>query len=221
MKTIIIDWGGVILRESKQKENVGNYYCDRNAIVDTIKYFNNKLSDEEAFDLYITTLRDENNQIISSLNSEEDKHKWFYRINKKGNLTTNYDEFIELFENNYKKIDIYEDVVNYIYSLKNKAKLCLFSDLIFVCCNSLEQSIDLNVFDNLFLSYEEKCTKRDVEAFINVMNKLNIPPKDILFVDNTESNAIVAKSIGWSVCIANGYQLDKIKNAVEEFLNMD
>lgn len=220
MKTIIFDWGGVILRESKQIKNIGNYYCDTNAIIDTIKYFNNGLTDNKAYELYITTLRDENNEIISSLNTKEDNYKWFNRINIKGNLNTSYNDFVKKFEDNYKKIDIYNDVVNYIYSLKNKVNLCLFSDLIFVCYESLEQSIDLNVFNNVFLSYKEEYTKNDIDAFLNVTNKLNINPKDILFIDNTNSNTLIAKSVGWNVCAADGYQLDIIKTAVDEFLNI-
>jgi HAD superfamily hydrolase (TIGR01509 family) len=211
-KMIIFDWGGVILKEYPE------HYCDRDAITETMKKFNNNLTDDEAYQLYIDTLKDENNKIISILNDYEDKYKWYQRINKKGHLNTTYEEFINEFINNYIKIDKYEEVVNYIYTLKEKCKIALFSDLIFVCFNALENHIDLNIFDKVFLSYEEGYTKSNLKSFINVENKLNIESKNILFIDNNEENINNAKKCGWNTCLAYGYELDKIKSSVNEFL---
>lgn len=211
-KVVIFDWGGVILKEYPY------HYCDRDAIKKTIRKFNNNLSDDEAYQLYLDTLKDENNNIISIFNDYENKYKWYERINIKGNLNTTYDEFVNEFINNYKKIDKYEAVVNYIYSLKDKVKLGLFSDLIFVCFEALNKHVNLDIFDYVFLSYEEGYVKTNIEAFINIENKLNIKGKDILFIDNNENNIKNAKNRGWNTCLAYGYELDKIKNSINEFL---
>ena len=127
-------------------------------------------------------------------------------------------DFINEFKNNYKKTDKYDEIVKYIYSLKDKAKLVLFSDLIFTCFGALEKQINLDIFDEIFLSYKEGCTKSNIEAFINVENKLNVEEKDILFIDNNVNNINNAKKRGWNTCLAYGFELEKIKNSVEDFL---
>jgi len=212
-KVVIFDWGGVILKEYP------NHYCDRDAITDTIKKFNNNLNYEDAYQLYLNTLYDENGKIISILDDYNDKYKWYERINKEGNLNTTYEEFTSEFINNYKKIDKYEDVVNYIYSLKNKIKIYLFSDLIFTCYESLKKHIDLDIFDDIFLSYKEGYTKSDIKAFINVNNKLK--NKKILFIDNNTKNIENAKKIGWNTLCTTGDDLVKIKKEVLKFMNKE
>lgn len=211
-KTIIFDWGGVILKEYP------NHYCDQDAIKETIIKFNPNLKEDEAYELYLNTLRDENNNIISIFDDYENKYKWYLRIKEKGNLTCTYDDFINEFKNNYKKTDKYTEIVKYIYSLKDKAKLVLFSDLIFVCFDALEKQINLDIFDKIFLSYKEGCTKSNIKTFINVENKLKVEGKDILFIDNNANNINNAKKRGWNTCLAYGFELEKIKISVEDFL---
>lgn len=213
-KIIIFDWGGVILKEHPE------HYCDQDAIIETIKKFNNNLTDNDAYQLYLDTLKDENNRIISIFNDYESKYKWYERIHNNGKLNTTYEEFINEFTYNYNKIDKYEEVVNYIYTLKDKTNLVLFSDLIFACFSALENTINLNIFDKIFLSYEEGYVKSNIEAFINVEKKLNIKAENILFIDNNENNINNAKKRGWNTCLAFGYELDKIKNTVDEFLKI-
>lgn len=213
-KIIIFDWGGVILKEYPE------HYCDQDAIIETIKKFNNNLTDSDAYQLYLDTLKDENNEMISIFNDYENKYKWYQRINNKGKLNTTYEEFTNEFINNYTKIDKYVEVVNYIYTLKGKINLALFSDLIFVCFSALENTINLNIFNKVFLSYEEGYIKSNIEAFINVEKKLNIKAENILFIDNNENNINNAKKRGWNTCLAFGYELDKIKNSVNEFLKI-
>ena len=212
-KIVIFDWGGVILKEYPE------HYCDRDAINATMKKFNSDLTDDEAYQLYLDTLKDENGNIISIFNDYDNKYKWYERAKKNGNLSASYEGFISEFINNYVKIDKYEKVVDYIYSLKDRVPLALFSDLIFVCFKSLENHINLDVFDNVFLSYEEGFVKSNIEAFENVESKLNLDGRNILFIDNNENNISNAKKRGWNTCLAYGYEIEKIKKCVEEFLN--
>lgn len=110
-------------------------------------------------------------------------------------------------------------MVNYICSLEGKINLVLFSDLIFVCYNALEKHIDLKIFDKVFLSYKEGYLKSEIDAFINVENKLRLSGEDILFIDNNKNNITNANKHGWHTCHAYGYELDKIKESVNMFLN--
>ena len=211
-KIILFDWGGLILKEYP------NHYCDRDAISDTLRTFNKNLSYDEAYKIYEDTRYDENHINISRQDSDEDKYKWYERIKKKANLNVSYDNFVKVFEENYKRIAKYDDIVKYIYSLKGKVKIGLFSDLLFVCLKALKDQIDLDVFDNVFLSYEEHWTKARLEAFENVENKLKMHGKEILFIDNSENKIENAKKFNWNTCLATGEELDKIKKAVNEFL---
>ena len=61
-KIVIFDWGGVIMHKHPVDNN------DRQAIIRTIKSFNNSLTDDEAWDIYIKTLVDENGIFISRQN---------------------------------------------------------------------------------------------------------------------------------------------------------
>lgn len=47
---------------------------------------------------------------------------------------------------------------------------------------------------------------------------MKISPKNILFIDDDTNNILIAKECGWNTCQAFGYELDKIKSSVEEFL---
>ena len=211
-KIVIFDWGGVILKEYP------NHYCDRDAIVETIRKFNSTYSFEEAYQIYLDTLVDSNGNYISCYDDYDSKYNWYMRVNDKGKLNTTYEEFILEFINNYKKIDKYEDVVNYIYSLKGKCKLYLFSDLIFTCYDALCKHIDLDVFDDVFLSYKEGFVKSNINAFLNVNEKISYDSK-ILFIDNNKKNIDNAESVGWDTLCANGDDIDKIKNKVDSFLD--
>ena len=87
-KVVIFDWGGVILKEYPE------HYCDQDAIKATIKKFNPNLSDDEAYQVYLTSNRDENMQIISALNDEESKYRWYKKI--KENPTEIFPEYNEI-----------------------------------------------------------------------------------------------------------------------------
>lgn len=51
-----------------------------------------------------------------------------------------------------------------------------------------------------------------------VLNNIKIEPENILFIDDDTNNILMAKECGWNTCQAFGYELDKIKKAVHEFL---
>ena len=67
-RIVIFDWGGVILKEYPE------HYCDQDAIKETIKKFNTNLTDDEAYDIYLETLKDENEKIISIYDDYENNN---------------------------------------------------------------------------------------------------------------------------------------------------
>lgn len=213
-KIVIFDWGGVILHTFPDSNS------DRDAIVRTIQHFQSSFSSEEAWNLYRDTLRDENNIIISVQNDEESKEKWVQRICNAGNFHTSMDEFSNVFSAEYLKTDYYQDVVHYIYSLKDKCKIGLFSDLIYACYPALAKQLDLSSFDYVWLSYVTHSHKSSEDAFRLVEQALQLNPKDIMFIDDTSINIENAAKRGWNTCQAKGYELDKIQKSISDFLGL-
>lgn len=52
-----------------------------------------------------------------------------------------------------------------------------------------------------------------------LIKNINVRGESILFIDNNSNNIKNANERGWNTCLAYGYELDKIKNSVEKFLN--
>lgn len=194
---------------------------DRQAIIRTIKSFNNSLTDNEAWDIYIKTLVDENGIFISRQNDEQSKIKWIDRLNSTGNLNTTIKEFSKRFIEEHLKVGYYKDLVDYIHSLRDKCKITIFSDLIYCCAPVLDKQVDLSQFDYLWLSFITHVRKNEETAFQIVEQDLQTSPNNILFIDDTSINIENAKKRGWNTCQAFGFELDKIKDSVEQFLVED
>lgn len=212
-KVVIFDWGGVIMHKYPVENN------DKEAIIRTVKSFNSNLSDEEAWDVYIKTLKDENGVYISRQNDRDSEVKWFERIKNAGNLEATEEQFVSKFIEEHLKVGYYKDLVDYIHSLKGKCKICIFSDLIYCCKPALDKQVDLSQFDHVWLSYETHLRKNVEEAFELVEEDLRVEPENILFIDDTTINVENAQDRGWQTCQAVGYELDMIKSAVEAFLS--
>lgn len=213
-KIVIFDWSGVIMHKDPIENN------DKQAVISTIKSFNNSLTDDEAWDVYIKALVDENGQYISTQNDNESILKWIDRLNHIGNLNATEEEFNKRFILEYSKVGYYKDLVEYIYSLKDKCKIAIFSDLIYCCVPALSNQVDLNKFNYIWLSFVIHARKNDEEAFKIVEQDLKTIPNNILFIDDRSINIENAKRRGWNTCLAFGYELDKIKKVVEEFLRI-
>lgn len=213
MKKVIFDWGGVILKHGT------NCNSAQDAICRAVKAFNSSLSDEEALLVYKNSLIDENGIYISKLNDLDSKKKWVDRVILLGNLNTNFNDFVSKFTYEYTLCDYYKDVVSFIKSIKDKCKICIFSDLIWLCYDALDKQVNLSDFDYTFLSYETHFRKSEIDAFINVENTLNTSCDDIIFVDDTLSNIEIAGSRGWHTVYADGNDFLKIKEEILKFLD--
>jgi len=212
-KIVIFDWGGVIMHKHPVDNN------DKQAIIRTIKSFNPSLTDDEAWDVYIKTLADENGIYISRQNDEQSIIKWIDRLNSAGHLNTTVNDFTIKFIEEHLKVDYYKDLVEYIHSLKGKCDIAIFSDLIYCCYPALDSQVDLSQFDYVWLSYLTHVRKNEETAFEIVEQDLQVSPSNILFIDDTSINIENAQKRGWNTCQAFGYELDKIKSSIEQFLS--
>lgn len=212
-KIVIFDWGGVIMHKHPVDNN------DKQAIIRTIKSFNQDLSDDEAWSVYINTLIDENGIYISRQNDEQSIMKWIDRLNSVGHFNTSVEDFSRKFIEEHLKVDYYKDLVEYIHSLKEKCKIAIFSDLIYCCYPVLDNQVDLSRFDYVWLSYLTHVRKNEETAFQIVERDLQVSSSNIMFIDDTSVNIENAKKRGWNTCQAFGYELDKIKTSIEQFLS--
>ena len=95
------------------------------------------------------------------------------------------------------KINIDDSVFVVIKQLRAKnVKIGILSNTALSMHSAVEELIDMNYFDFLFLSYEIGMEKPDNEIFEHVMEKMPHPKEEILFVDDRLSNVNAAKNFG-------------------------
>lgn len=90
---------------------------------------------------------------------------------------------------------IYEDTIKLIKKLKDEGNMvCLLSNLRPVDYKYLSENIDLNLFNQLFLSYILKMSKPNKEIFEHVINVLGT--NDFTFIDDSSKNIETAIEAG-------------------------
>ncbi len=211
-KLVLFDWEGVILRKYPQP------HSSKEAIINTIKFFNNSLTEDDAYTAYRATLKDEKGVYVSQYNDDINITKWFERLKEKSNLTAEKADFYNKFEEEFLKTEPYKDVVELIHSLKEKCNVGVFSDLILYCGKALDKQVDFNTLDYVFLSYETGLLKTDIKAFENVEKITKIEPENILFIDDNDFNLENARNRGWNTCLAEGFEIEKINKEINKFL---
>ena len=210
-KIVIFDWGGIV-------ESHENNFQDLNkAKIRMIKKFNNFLSNEQILDRWTDKTSTEIS--IGSTNNENDIKDWVNLVQKNMDIHITFEEFRKAYEEEFASIKYYKDVVEFAHSLKDKCKIAILSNLQPFHKKRINDQYDLNKFDYVYLSFEVEMRKPNKEIYEYVLKNLRAEPKNILFIDDDTNNILTAKECGWNVCQAYGYELDKIKEAVNEFLS--
>ena len=209
-KVVIFDWGGVVESHENELKDLND------ARIRMIKKYNNNLSGQEILERW--TDKTSKGFPIGESNKNEDIEDWVNLIQKNMNITIPIDEFKRSYEEELSSVKYYKDVVEYAHSLKNRCKIAILSNLIPFDKKRIDDQYNLNKFDYVYLSFEIGMRKPNREVYEYVLKDLNILPNDILFIDDDTNNIIMAKKCGWNTCQACGYELDKIKHYVEEFL---
>lgn len=211
-KLVIFDWGGVIESHREGEHNIDI------AKTNIIKRFNSSLSDNEILIRYNSCDGSSINNHINTVNTIEKVKEWFERIKTSTEIDCTFEEFCEVYEEEYMKVFYYKDVVQYIHSLKDKCKIGILSNLCYLDKKRIDMQTDLKQFDYVWLSFELKYRKPDNQIYEIVENTCNTKPENILFIDDKKINIDTAKQRGWNTHQAFGYELDTIKIAVNEFL---
>ena len=182
-KIILFDWGGVV-------EKHDNGYTPNQAKIDLIKLYNPNLTDKYILNNWVNALAE--NQNIEQLKNQEALKKWFELMKETFSINVSLEEFTRNYKKIYDKIDYYQDVVKFIHSLKNKCKIGILSNLIIFDQERIDKQMNLIEFDYTYLSYEKGLIKPDINIFKQVLKDLKMNSKDILFIDDEESNALPA-----------------------------
>lgn len=83
----------------------------------------------------------------------------------------------------------------------------------------INKQLDTSKFDYVWLSCDLGEVKPSDKIYEIVENDCKIIPQNILFIDDRDDNIIVAKKRSWNVYKGLGYEIDNIRNAINEFLN--
>ena len=95
------------------------------------------------------------------------------------------------------KTGFYEDTVEIIEKLKKEGNnIYILSNLAEIDYKIFKEQFDMNLFDGLFLSYKMHKIKPEKEIFLEVIDKLEKNPNDIIFFDDKEKNVEVARKCG-------------------------
>lgn len=209
-KIVIFDWGGVC------ESHEDNMHDLEKAKIRVIKKFNNKLSDEEILRRW--TSRNSKGVLIGALNRREDIEDWFNLFKKNMDISVSYEEFKRTYEEELSTVKYYKELVDYAHSLKGRCKIAVLSNLTPLDRKRINDQYNLDMFDFVYLSFEMGIRKPDGKVYEYVLNDLGITGENILFIDDVFDNTSMARKYGWNTCQAFGYELDKIKEAVESFL---
>lgn len=207
-KIVIFDWGGII-----ESHREGEYNVDT-AIENLIKQFNPTESKNIVERYYSRSVQFGVNDI-----RDIKENKWFEQIKEEFSLKCTAQEFYDYYIKEFDNIEYYKDVVEYAHSLKEKCQIGILSNLGYLDKQRLDKQVELKKFDYVWLSFELKCRKPYEKIYKIVEKDCKIKPENILFIDDSKENIETAKQLGWNTCNTYGYELDKIKEKVKEFLN--
>ena len=205
-KLIIFDWGGVIESHDDKENSI------KKTTLALFKSFQIDLDDNIILEKYLAC--------CNNLENQGDANELFTKIKKTFNIECTIDEFIKRYNEYTFKTEFYKEVVTYVHSLKSRCKIGILSNLNPFDKERLNYQVDLSKFDYIWLSFELDCMKPNPKIYDIVENELSISQENILFIDDLEKNLEIPKMRGWQTCNSTGLELNKIKESVEEFLQI-
>lgn len=209
-KVVIFDWGGIVESHEYDMKDLND------AKIRMIKRIDSSLSDEEILSKWVNKTSDGVN--IGTVSDLKEVKRYVEFLQKSLGINISYEDFVNLYEEEFKAVKYYKDVVDYAHSLKSRCKIAILSNLMYFDKKRINDQYDLSKFDYVYLSFEIGMRKPDEKIYKYVLDDLKVKPEDILFIDDDYQNILAAKRCGWNTCLAFGYELDKIKKSVDDFL---
>ncbi len=129
-------------------------------------------------------------------------------INFSKELINELEEILEKGLNSQKP---FSETLEILKKLRKNYKLGLITNTFYQSFEKLEEKFEINnIFDIVLKSYETKILKPKPEVFKLMIKKLNLSPKDCIFVDDFHMNLKPAKKLGMkTILFKNNKQLIK------------
>lgn len=128
--------------------------------------------------------------------------------------TENYD-LVGSWVSDYKIIQPINDL---IYSLEDKVEIGIISN---ICEGLWETSFKIGFipkikYKKIYLSYQEKLAKPNLDIYEKVQRESGVLPNEILFVDDRAENLIVPKSLGWQTVLFDELKAEEGVSKIRE-----
>jgi len=181
IKNIIFDLGNVIIEvdENKTANFLKTFDYDYNNIKEKLK---NTIINFELGMINSTEFISTTKKVCPSLSEKQIKEAWLLMLKP-----ISYDTF-KLLENLKKHYKIF------VLSNTNELHYEYFS-------KQFEKDFKTNFrnfFDNVFLSFEIKLRKPDLNIFKYIIDKTNIKPEETIFIDDIPENLATSKILGFN-----------------------
>jgi len=119
----------------------------------------------------------------------------------------NVDEVVNYYKELYKKYkNLNEEIFILIKNLKDKIRVVCLTDTNEVHFQAHEEQNHLSCFDECFASFQLGINKLNKDIFKIIIDKLNLKPEEIIFVDDSQEKVDNAKSFG-----INGIKFENIE----------
>jgi putative hydrolase of the HAD superfamily len=193
---ILLDWGNVVL----------NFSYDL-----TFK----KWAELTPFDYdFFRTNFKFDKKLVEYEKGEISSEEYYNYVSKLLNISWNFDIFESGWNSIY--VGINSKIVTLLKRLKKNYKLYLLTNTNELHANCWKKKYPdiISLFDGIFCSYELNSHKPEPEIYEDVLKKMNIDPKYVLFVDDNKENVLGAKQVGIDGIVATS--ADQIINDMEE-----
>lgn len=207
-KLIIFDWGGVIESHYVGENNIFE------AILRIVKKLGCPYEDKVIKKKNFYNITQEPIGTISDIKKIEE---WYLNVKEEFLLQGTFEDFIKVYEQEFFKVDYYQDVINIIDSLQGKCKLGVLSNLMLLDKKRLDYQVNLSRMDYVWLSFELGCEKPQKEIYQRVLNDVGTEANDVLFIDDNKRNIEAAKKAGIKTIHANGREIEKKKKGIADF----
>ena len=205
-KIVIFDWGGV----TEIPEDL--LRCK----VNFVRRFNDAISVGEVTEKFDYVTEDGKSVIAGDL--PEERESWIRLIEKNFGFDASREEFEKVYLEEFRDVAFHKAVTVFARSLRERCQNGILSNLIGLDAERCDRQYHLDAFDHVYFSFALRTEKPNDDIFEYIEKDLGFAPENIMLIDDNGDNIATARRRGWATCQATGYELEKMKFTVDEFL---
>ena len=120
--------------------------------------------------------------------------EFYNEVKKRFNSNIDFAEFCVQYNTIF---EVNQPVADIIVKLKRHYRVATLSNTNELHFNYIMETYPImNVFDECIVSFREQCQKPHYEIFKKAIEKLDVAPTNVVFVDDNEANVLAAGQIG-------------------------